>query len=413
MRKQEIAALMRAHRGRARPVASLHILRQARLEPDDQTFLEGHADELGPSDLLRWRSRCEPGFTKNVIVELARRAVLDPIGFRHEVLDAPKLDIHEEEWRELAELLRSKIPDTIYAIVLERGGPRPQRDPPERRFTPGIIAPEPLLDDADLDGGAPVDFDEARRLSFYELLFKQRKAKLRISDGDFLAIAMEHAQNEGEDWSLLAPKIPGVLRDAVLEKAARTSRNAERANLLCWLERHDVNRKALLAIALRPAGTAFELGLVDWLARHLTTRSAWDQQGADVIRAFLDNRAFAELGEVVTLAFSAAQQRQGGETRRGFVEAIQSAFAVTLVAMAKQAIVVGRKPDALAALSALVCLDPPSRVSRAVHDLRSLDGIDPDVDELIGVNERMLKHSDARDASLEGIVAALHALADQ
>jgi hypothetical protein len=28
------------------------------------------------------------------------------------------------------------------------------------------------------------------------------------------------------------------------------------------------------------------------------------------------------------------------------------------------------------------------------------------------VNERMMKHSDGRDASLEGIVAAVHALAD-
>ena len=31
---------------------------------------------------------------------------------------------------------------------------------------------------------------------------------------------------------------------------------------------------------------------------------------------------------------------------------------------------------------------------------------------LIAVNERLVKHSDARDASLEGVIAALHAIAD-
>ena len=67
----------------------------------------------------------------------------------------------------------------------------------------------------------------------------------------------------------------------------------------------------------------------------------------------------------------------------------------------------------MAALSALACLDPPSRVSRAVHDLRGAAGADSDeIAELIGVNERLVKHGDARDASLEGVIAALHAIAD-
>jgi hypothetical protein len=63
-------------------------------------------------------------------------------------------------------------------------------------------------------------------------------------------------------------------------------------------------------------------------------------------------------------------------------------------------------------LSALACLDPPSRLSRAVHDLRRAPGLTPEVAELVGVNERLVKHSDARDASLEGVVAAVHVMAD-
>ena len=47
MRKVEIDALVRAHRGRARPVAFFHVLRQPALEPDDHAFLVEHIDELG------------------------------------------------------------------------------------------------------------------------------------------------------------------------------------------------------------------------------------------------------------------------------------------------------------------------------------------------------------------------------
>src|SRR3954470_3723693 len=95
MRKAEIDALVRAHRGRARPVAFFHVLRQSALEPDDHAFLLEHVEALGASDLLRWRARCEEGFTAPVIRQLARRAVDDPGYFQHEVLDLPKIELHE------------------------------------------------------------------------------------------------------------------------------------------------------------------------------------------------------------------------------------------------------------------------------------------------------------------------------
>jgi hypothetical protein len=53
-----------------------------------------------------------------------------------------------------------------------------------------------------------------------------------------------------------------------------------------------------------------------------------------------------------------------------------------------------------------------ARISRAVHDLRRNQGVSTGVAELIAVNERLVKHGDARDASLEGVIAALHAVAD-
>ena len=78
MRKVEIDALVRAHRGRARPVAFFHVLRQPALEPDDHAFLAEHMDELGATDLLRWKARCEKGFTGAVIRRLAAIAIADP-----------------------------------------------------------------------------------------------------------------------------------------------------------------------------------------------------------------------------------------------------------------------------------------------------------------------------------------------
>ena len=88
------------------------------------------------------------------------------------------------------------------------------------------------------------------------------------------------------------------------------------------------------------------------------------------------------------------------------------AFAFVLIDLAREALIRGDQERALAALSALACLDPPSRVSRAVHELGRLSGAGPDALDLIAINERLVKHSDARDASLEGVIAALHAIAD-
>jgi hypothetical protein len=51
-------------------------------------------------------------------------------------------------------------------------------------------------------------------------------------------------------------------------------------------------------------------------------------------------------------------------------------------------------------------------VSRLVHELRRAPGASAELTDLVGVNERLVKHSSAREASLEGVVAAVHALAD-
>lgn len=414
MRKAEIDALVLAHRGRARPVAFFHVLRQPALEPDDHAFLLEHADDLGASDLLRWRARCEEGFTAPVIRQLARRAMDDPRSFQHEVLDLPRIELHEHEWIELADLVRGRVPTAVLELILARGGDRPVRPLPQSFFTPRTLDHTYLtLDDGDGDAAG----EAIRRLGIDALPIRDILAALRagsvaLDDAALLALALARAHGADEDWSAATPDLPAVLKEAVLVKARSTPRSAERANLLGWLEMQEVPRAVLLPIALESMQEGpVSYGLVAWLARQLATRAAWDKHGLLTLSALMAQRAFPEIGELTTVVWSEAS-RGKDEAPRGLLEAIQGAFALTLIAMIQAAIERGDEARALAALSALACLDPPSRISRAVHDLRRNVGVSAEVAELIGVNERLVKHSDARDASLEGVIAALHAIAD-
>lgn len=414
MRKAEIDALVRAHQGRTQPVAFFHILRQPALGPDDHAFLTEHIDDLGASDLIRWRTRCEPGFTGAIIQQLAKLAVGAPDYFKHDVLGVPRLVLLEEEWIDLADRIRGKVDAAIYERVLERGRRDPARRESNFMFTPGVIkSQEPLLDEEDgPEPGLPAETDATRRLSMPRLIAARASGSLQIDDDTLRALAMDRACHGAEDWSRGVRELPPILIDAVFEKARRTQRGPERVNLLTWLEAHDAPRAELVEMVIDAAraGTISHPEVV-WLSRKLVTRTAWDKHGFAALSALVHARGFGEISELIALSWSEAT-RSSGDVGRGFMEAIQAAFAMTLLSVAREALDRGDEARALSTLSALICLDPPSRVSRAVHELRRYPGLSPEVVELIGVNERLVRHSDARDASLEGVVAALHAIAD-
>jgi hypothetical protein len=372
VKRAEIDALVRAHRGRARPVAFLHVLRQPTLEEDDHVFLREHDRELTVVDLLRWRARCAPGFTAAPIRALARVALDEPAQFEHELLDAPGFSLADEEWIELSDLLRGKIPAALLQRITDRGQGRPL---PVTEALPPLEADPFAGLFTDIEAGPP---------------------------------------------PAPAPPIDAALApEAVLERAKNAFSADERAALLVWLASRDVPRKTLLPIAFS-AVRAGELSreLCAFIAASLGSRAAWEAHGLDCFLAFLDRGALAELSDLCADAYSRARgtpeadERTEGNVARGLLSAMHAAFAGGLVATAHEALAAEQHPRALLSLAALTCLDPPSRLSRAVHDLRRVAGSDGDVRELVELNQRLIKHGRGREASFEGLVAAIHTLAD-
>ncbi|HRI66804.1 MAG TPA: hypothetical protein PK156_21305 [Polyangium sp.] len=371
MKRLEIDALVRAHRGRAHPVASLHVLRQIAIEPDDQVFLCEHARELTIPDLLLWRKRCAPGFTGAVIRELARIAIDDPVLFKFEVLEAPRFALADEEWIELADLTRGKVPAVTFERILARGA-RTEPLPAPREMDPG---------DEDLG------------------------AFLESTLADFEP-AMPEVLPQG---FVDAEAVPEV----ILERARNAWSVDERVVLLEWLTSR-LPRKPLVEIAT----TALRAGENDprlraWLAGQLASRAAWEAHGVDVVLALLDRQAFSELSTLMTLVWS---DPPGGkpesERPRGLLDAMMMALALGFIHQIREKLSSSMIAQALVYLSALACLDLPTRLSRSIHDLLHAPGAEGEVRTLIEMNVRLVKHDRGRQAAFEDIAAAIHCLAD-
>jgi hypothetical protein len=363
----EIDALVRAHRGRAHPVAFFHVLRQTALDDDDHAFLLEHAAVLTIHDLLAWRSRCAPGFTGAVIRRLGQIAVDDPGRFDHEILRLPRVNLAEEEWIEIADLVRGKVPEDVFARVVERG--RGQRI---------AEAPPPTESDA----------------------------------VDFVAMLADALDDPGVIAAPPAAAIPAEeAPEVILERAQGAFSSEERAMLLDWLARRGFARRPLFEVALGAVRAgSIDPTLIAWLAAQLGTRAAWEAHGVDLFLAFTDFGAFAELEDLLAQTWSFASREKGGSGR--LLEAIHAAFAAALVQSTYEGLAAGDASRALTALSALACLDPPSRLSRSIRDLGRAEGAVGEVRTLIDLNARLVKHTKAREATFASVIAAVQGLAD-
>jgi hypothetical protein len=369
MKRMEIDALVRAHRGRAHPVASLHILRQSTIEADDQVFLCEHARELTIPDLLVWRKRCATGFTGAVIREIARIAIEEPSIFKHEVLEAPRFSLADEEWIELADLTRGKVSPASFERILARGA-HEEVELPKLEIVAGSEDLAGFLEDALADFDPPPP--------------------------------------ETTPAFIDAESAPEV----ILERARNAWSAEERAILLEWLSTHGLTRKPLFEIATK----ALKAGENDprlraWLASQLSTRASWEAFGVDVALAFLDRNAFSELSALVTLVWSQPNEA-AQDNRQGLLDAMMSSLALGFLHVIREALTASMAEKAMVYLSALACLDLPPRLSRSIHDLLHAPNVDGEVRTLIEMNVRLVKHKRGRDSSFEDIVASIHCLAD-
>jgi hypothetical protein len=217
---------------------------------------------------------------------------------------------------------------------------------------------------------------------------------------------------------------PGTQREAVLALAEEARDGGILADLLGWLEQHDTPRKQLLEVA----GRALRRGvlgndLLAWVASRLATRSSWEQHGVGILSALLSRGACSELAELFAQSWSAAGEGDrrapergegaglpGKETPAGFREAVHGAFALALLRQARAEAEAGQEDAALRALSALACLDPPSRLNPVLHDLARSGAASGAVRELIELNAGLVKHGSGREATLQGVIAAVHVL---
>lgn len=371
MKRIEIDALVHAHRGRAHPVASLHILRQNAIEADDQVFLCEHARQLTIPDLLTWRARCAPGFTGAVLRELARLAIDEPTTFKHEVLLAPRFSLADEEWLELADLTRGKVPEALFERILARS-------PETHSAPPNDVSASTVNDLAAFLDSELGEFDLAQGPSLPEGF---TDASLAVED--------------------------------MLERARHAWSAEERAVLLEWLSSKGLPRKRLMDIAL----TALRAGEQDprlrsWLAGQLKNRAGWEAHGSDVALAMLDRNAFAGLSSLVTLVWSDSPAARVTEQRKGLLDAMIMALGIAMVHLVREALVAKQSARAMVFLSALACLDLPTRLSRSIHDLLRCPDIEGEVQTLIEMNVRLVKHKKGRHPSFEDIIAAIHCLAD-
>lgn len=224
-----------------------------------------------------------------------------------------------------------------------------------------------------------------------------------------------------------APDDREAMFRAVTERASRTTDGSECAEMLGWLERREAPRHALFELVAGAIRRGVIGGdLLAWASSRLATRSSWERHGVGVLVALLERGAWSEMAELFAQCWSAAgsgdrklvagQEASGQEgevSPAGFREAVHGAFALALLQLTRGALTAGQEAAALRALSALACLDPPSRLNSSLHELARRPDVSESVVELLVVNASLVKHGNGREASLQGVIAAVHVLSSR
>ena len=389
MKTDEIDAFVHAHRGNARAVAFLHVLRQPMLGPDDRAFLAAHAHELTSADLLRWRARTAYEGRPPILVALAKLAEAKPAEFEHEVLNAPGFSFEDGEWETLADLVRGKVPPALFARI-------------ERRET---RAPAPVVShfaaDEPVDLAAMFDLDAPSAPA---------GAASNEADGSFFGggslgdeLGFDLGGDDGDP--LLADPFAGLTVSEAFEKVENGTNGDERAMLLEWLASKGADAAELMRIALASLHRGpVASPVIGWIGKRLVSKADWETHGRELLLALVGRRAFSELQEFVAQSAGSSEE---------LTEARLAAFGHVLIDLAREAIKGNDEARAAAMLAALSALDATVETHKRLGALKQAvnrSTASPHLLTLVDVVSRHVRLPGAH--STEGMIAAVHTLSD-
>lgn len=386
MKKAEIDALVHAHRGSARAVAFLHVLRQPALTPDDHNFLAAHAHELTSADLLRWRARTSNADRQPILVALAKLGEDKPAEFEHEVLNAPGLSFEDREWEALAELVRGKVPPALQARIERKETRTPA---PVAVFAPAD-EPVDLASMFDLDEGSAPDASASKEGG--DSLF-----------GDSLGDDLDLGLGDDEGGPLFADPFAGLTVEDAFEKVKTGTNGDERAMLLDWLAAQGVDAARLMNVAL----ASLQQGpvaspMVAWIGKRLVSKADWETNGYALFLALVQRRGFAELQEFVAQAAGASPE---------LTEARLTAFGHVLLDITRDAINEKDEARAAATLAALSTLDATDETRKKFGPLKQALHEAQASTHLVTLLDLVEQHARGENPT-EGMIAAVHALSD-
>jgi hypothetical protein len=209
-----------------------------------------------------------------------------------------------------------------------------------------------------------------------------------------------------DDWWFLervAEEQP-ILRTFLEQRARRTDCDQELAAILAWLEKRGMPRRERLGIVLghlehRPPTPE----LAKAAAQVLSTRTAWEKDGAVLLRAIVRWSDWRALGEIWWTFVEKTDLEK-------LLTDVHLAFATVLLEMAIAAVEAGDHDRLVATLTAVLKLDPPPPIVRKLLDLRRRDGLPDRAVLRIEAGVKLFKSGEGRTPTIDGLYEAVEAL---
>jgi hypothetical protein len=237
-----------------------------------------------------------------------------------------------------------------------------------------------------------------------------------VDEATLVEAALDRAETELEPWSWGdCPTLPTSLLPAVRRRVrSRAPREQELVDLLRWLEARGEPFGDLIAVMLgRLAEGKPRHEAIRWLVSALASRTRWAHHGRDVLLSLIDAEAWSELSELLRRVAPDPITDAERKARHRMVIAVHDALARTLVRIAERALDRGAEGEAIGALHGLAALHPLTSVRRLVHQLRGKSGAASEIEDLVALNEELLRRDTTHEARAHDVRVAISLLLER